>query len=160
MMFDATFFVGLAFVLFLVVAWRPVGRAMTKALDGRAARIEAELAEAVRLREEAQATLAAYQKKQREAHQEAEALIASARTTAKRLEEEARAQLQRAVDARISQANDKIAREEQEAVSAIQRKVVEIAVEAAREMLSDELNDEANEKLIALAIKDSNRTLH
>lgn len=159
-MFDATFFVGLSFVLFVIAAWRPVSRAMTKALDARAARIEAELAEAVRLREEAQATLSAYQKKMQEANKEAEAMLTSARATAKRLEEEARAQIQRAVDARVQQANDKIAREEQEAVAAIQRKVVEIAVEAAKDILSDDMNDEANEKLISLAIKDSGRTLH
>lgn len=160
MMFDATFFVGLGFVAFLLLAWKPIGRGLSKGLDARSARIEAELAEAVRLREEAQATLAAYQKKQREAHEEAESILASARTTAKRLEEESRAQLQRAVDARIAQATDKIAREEQDAVAAIQRKVVEIAVEAARDILAEELNDEANERLISLAIKDSNRTLH
>jgi F-type H+-transporting ATPase subunit b len=159
-MFDATFFVGLSFVLFVLAAWRPVSRAMTKALDSRAARIEAELAEAVRLREEAQATLAAYQKKLTDANKEAEEMLTSARAAAKRLEEEARAQIQRAVDARVQQANDKIAREEQEAVTAIQRKVVEIAVEAAKDILSDDMNDEANEKLIALAIKDSGRTLH
>lgn len=159
-MFDATFFVGLSSVLFVALAWRPVRRAMVKALDARAARIEAELAEAVRLREEAQATLAAYQKKLREASEEAESMLATARTSAKRLEEDARTNLQRAVDARIAQANDKIAREEQEAVAAIQRKVVEIAVEAARDILSEDMNDEANEKLIALAIKDAGHTLH
>lgn len=159
-MFDATFFVGLSSVLFVMLAWRPVRGAMVRALDARAARIEEELAEAVRLREEAQATLAAYQKKLREVNEEAESMLASARISAKRLEEDARASLQRAVDARIAQANDKISREEQEAVAAIQRKVVEIAVEAARDILSEEMNDEANEKLVALAIKDSGRTLH
>lgn len=160
MMFDAAFFVSLAFVMFVALAWKPVRKAMMKSLDARAARIEAELAEAVRLRKEAEATLAAYQKKQIEADAEAKAMIESARLTAKRLEEEAREQLQRAVDARVTQANEKINREEQEAVAAIQRKVVEIAIEAARDVLSSELNDEANEKLVALAIKDSNRTLH
>ncbi|MBY0354245.1 MAG: ATP F0F1 synthase subunit B [Rickettsiales bacterium] len=159
-MFDAAFFVAVAFFMFLALAWKPVSRILSKTLDVRAARIEAELAEAVRLREEAQATLLAYQKKQREANTEAEAMLDAARQTAKRLEEEARIQLQQAVDARITLANEKIAREEQEAVAAIQRKVVEIAVGAARDMLSEEMNDEANEKLIALAIKDSGRTLH
>ena len=159
-MFDAAFFVGLASALFVALAWRPVRRAMVKALDARSQRIEAELAEAVRLREEAQATLATYQKKLREANDEAEAMLVAARASAKRLEEDARANLQRAVDARIAQAQDKIAREEQEAVAAIQRKVVEIAVDAARDILSDEMNEEANEKLISLAIKDAGRTLH
>lgn len=160
MLHDPTFFVFVAFILFVLLAGRPIYRALGKTLDARAARIEAELAEASRLREEAAATLAAYQRKQKEAEAEAEAMLAAARETARQLEAGAREQLQRAVDARIASANDKIAREEQEAVNAIQRKVVEIAVEAARSMLSEDLNDEAHDRLITLATVDAAKTLH
>ena len=73
---DSEFWVLIAFIIaiaFLIYKARGV---VTKALDARAAKIKAELDEAQRLREEAQAKLAEYQRKQRDALKEADAIVA------------------------------------------------------------------------------------
>src|SRR5260370_9001891 len=74
---DAEFWVAVAFVAFLgVLIYFGVHEMMVKYIDQRRDRIKAELDEALRLKEEAQALLAQYQRKQREAEQEAAAIIA------------------------------------------------------------------------------------
>src|SRR3546814_12622238 len=82
---DPTFGVLVAFVIFVVAVFKPAKRAILGGLDARIAQIRTEVEEAQRLREEAQTLLAGYQRKQRQAIQEAEEIVARAKTEAKRL---------------------------------------------------------------------------
>ena len=79
---DPTFWTAVAVVLFIALVAKPVSRMATKALDERAEKIKAELDEAERLRNEAQDLLAQYQRKQRDAAKEAEAIIEHAKQEA------------------------------------------------------------------------------
>lgn len=157
---DPAVIVAIAFVIFLLLLFKPMAKFLSRALDQRSERIAKELAEAERLREEAQATLAAYQKRQREVNEEAEQLLRTAKEAALKLQEEAKIQLKKAVENRVTQANDKIAQEEQKAVQEVHRRVVEIATRAAQSLISEDYQDEANDLLIKLAMKDANRVLH
>ena len=70
--------VAIAFVSFLgLLGYLGVHRKLVETLDQRQARIKSELDEARRLREEAQALLAEFERKGREVDSEAEAIIAS-----------------------------------------------------------------------------------
>ena len=59
---EAHFWVDVAFILVVALAYRPVSRAIAAGLDARAAKIKSRLDEAHRLREEAQELLATYQR--------------------------------------------------------------------------------------------------
>ncbi len=59
-MFDAAFWVAIAFVAFCAILAKFAYRRIIDALDARAQAISDQLDEAVRLREEAQALLASY----------------------------------------------------------------------------------------------------
>ena len=83
MEFDSTFWVAIAFVVFIIAVFKPLRGAMTGALDDKIAQIRNEVEEAQRLREEAQSTLASYQLKQRDAAQEVEAMMEQAKAEAK-----------------------------------------------------------------------------
>lgn len=157
---DASAVVAIAFLAFLFLVYNPVRKTLPNVLDKRSQRIASELAEAERLREEAQATLAAYQKRQREVNEEAEQILMAAKSAAQKLQEEASAQLKKSIENRIAQANEKIAQEEQKAVQEVHKRVVEIATQAAKTLISDEYQDEANDLLTQLALKDANRVLH
>ena len=78
------FWVAAAFILVVGFLFKPVARILTGALDARAAKIRTQIEEARRLREDAQAVLAEYQRKQRDAMAEAEKIIAGAKETAAR----------------------------------------------------------------------------
>ncbi len=81
-MFDphhAEFWVLIAFILFAgVLIWKGVPGLIAAMLDARAAAIRTELDEARRSREEAQQLLADYQRKAREAEEEAKVIIEQA----------------------------------------------------------------------------------
>ena len=78
MISDPTFWVAIGFVLFIVIAGRPIMAKITSALDNRADEIRAKIEEAKSLREEAQTLLASYQRMQRDAAAEAAEIISNA----------------------------------------------------------------------------------
>ena len=107
---DPTFWVAVAFVLCIAgLGFLKVHKAIGGMLDARAAAIRAELDAAQKLREDAQALLAQYQRKQREAMQEAEQMVAHARTEAKRIVEMGQTQLAQSIERRERMAATKIA---------------------------------------------------
>ena len=109
-LYEAEFWVAIAFVIFVIILVRlGVHRTVAQALDDRAKRIAAELDEARRLREEAQAILTASEKKRREAEQEAQGIIEGARSEAERVAQEAKAKAEDFVVRRTRMAEQKIA---------------------------------------------------
>src|ERR1700677_4082685 len=92
---EAEAWVAIAFVLFLgLLVYLGAHRRVIEGIDARRARIKAELDEAVRLREEAQAVLAEFERKAREAEAEAASIVSSAKAEAERLAVEAKARLE------------------------------------------------------------------
>lgn len=114
------FWVLVAFLIFVgLVLYYRVPAMIGKMLDERAEAIRKELDEARRLREEAQALLADYQKKAKEAETEAKSIIDQAKTEAETLAAEARKALAENIQRRSKLAEDKIARAEAQALSEV-----------------------------------------
>src|SRR6204780_5658358 len=136
-MFEAENFVALGFVLFLgLLVYLGAHRRVIDGIDQRQARIKAELAEAVRLREEAQAVLAEFERKGREAEGEAAAIIAGAKAEAERLAVEAKAKMENFVARRTKMAEAKIAQAEAQAPPDVRSAAAEAAATAAAKVLS------------------------
>ena len=155
-----TFWTLIAFVAFVIVLFRPVKKALLGGLDSRIAQIRAEVEEAQRLREEAQALLASYQRKQREAVQEAEQIIAHAREEAERMKSRAEAELDEAIKRREQQAADKIAQAEAAALDDIRDHAVELAINATAKLLEEKMAGKEGEKAVSDAIKTLPDKLH
>lgn len=154
-MFEAEFWVAVAFVIFVgVLIYFRVHKLAIDALDGRSARIEAELAEAQRLREEAQALLAQYQRKQREAEREAAEIIAGAQAEAARLAVEAKAKMEEFLARRTKMAETKIAQAETQALADVRAAAAEAAVAAAEIILKQTVRGKVADDLITNGIKD------
>eukprot|EP01035_Chromulina_nebulosa_P015872 gene15872-21041_t len=102
-----------------------------KALDERAVKIGDELAEAKRLREEAQHLLAEYQRKRKEAEAEAAGIIAAAEREAAALTAEAKQKTEEFVARRNALSEQKIKQAETEAVNAVRIAAVDLAIAAA-----------------------------
>ncbi len=120
------FWVAVAFVFFVGLLFKPGSKFVIGALDERAERIRSQLDEAQRLREEAQHLLAEYQRKQRQALQDAEAILNQARATAERHREDSAAELAQTLERRERQAMDRIAQAEAEALAEV--RAVAVAV--------------------------------
>src|SRR5262249_46172845 len=95
-MFEAEFWVAVAFVIFVgVLGYFQAHKRLVKSIDDRRERIKSELDEARRLKAEAEALLASYRRKQEEAEREAETIVASAKAEAERLASVAEGQIEK-----------------------------------------------------------------
>ena len=152
---EAEFWVAVAFVLFIGVLVRfGVPRLIVDGLDSRAARIKNELDEAKRVREEAQALLAQYQRKRGEADREAEAIVSAARAEAERLAADAKAKVEEFVARRTQMAETKIAQAEAQALADVRSAAADAAVAAAEKILSETAKGKVGDDLIAQGIRD------
>jgi F-type H+-transporting ATPase subunit b len=151
----AEFWVLIAFVLFMgILVWKGVPGLIGRALDQRAAAIRTELDEARRLREEAQQLLADYQRKTREAEDEAKSIVEAAKREAESLATETRRALAEQVERRTKAAEEKIARAEAQAVADVRAAAVDLAVKASEGILKGKLAGDAGTSLIDTAIRD------
>ncbi len=138
---DTTFWVAVSFFMFIaLLVYFAIPRKIVAALDRRAESIKQELAEARRLREEAQSILAEYQRKQRDAETEAKDIIAQAEREARAYAEEARQQFDEMLNRRMRLADDKIARAEAQAVAEVRNRAVDASVEAASQIIAERLD--------------------
>lgn len=154
MEFDATFWAFICLLLlFAIVAALKVPAMIGKMLDARIAKIEAELNEARRLREEAEALLAEYEAKRKAAETEAQDIVAAAHEEAQRLTAEAQTALEDMVSRRTKAVEDKIAQAESQAVAEVRSRSIDVAVEAARLVLADKARGDAD-TLVDQSIKD------
>ncbi len=156
----AEFWVAMAFVIVVGLAARPVFRAIAAGLDARAEKIKATLDEARKLREEAQAMLAEYQRKQRDAMQEADAIVAHAKKEADRSAKQAEADLEASVKRREQQAMDRIAQAETQALAEVRDMAVDIAVSAASKLISEKVTADTANAMIDDSIKGLPQKLH
>src|SRR6266700_203435 len=138
--------VGFVLVIALLV-WKGVPGMIGKMLDQRAAVISAELEEAKRLRAEAAALLADYQKRTKGAEAEAQSIIAAATAEAAAFQKESRAALEAQIARRAASAQDKIAQAEAAALNEIRSLAADSAVNAAQKLIAARL-DEARAKTL------------
>ncbi|OAM73938.1 ATP F0F1 synthase subunit B [Devosia elaeis] len=151
---DNSFFAMLGLVIFVVLIIAiGVPGIIAKMLDGKIKQIEDDISEAKRLREEAAALLVEYEQKRAAAEQEAEGIVTAAKVEAERLTAEAQASLADLVTRRTKNVEDKIAQAEAQAIAEVRARSADIAIEAARTVLSDEMNKNGG-KVIDAAIAD------
>jgi F-type H+-transporting ATPase subunit b len=154
-MFEAEFWVAIAFVLFVgVLGYFRAHKLVVKGIDDRRERIKAELDEARRLKEEAQALLAQYRRKQQDAEREAETIVSSAKAEAERLAAEAEAKMEEFVARRTKMAESKIAQAEAQALADVRSAAADAAVAAAETILTRMVKDKVGDDLIAKGIRD------
>ena len=160
-MFDESFWVAAAFVIFLgVLGYFGVFGKLIEALDHRRDRIKSELDEARRLREEAQTLLAHYQQKQKEAESEAAAILTGAKADAERMAIEAEQKMNDFVARRTKMAETKIAQAEAQALADVRTAAADAAVAAAERILKDTAKGKVAEDLLASGIEDVKNKLN
>jgi F-type H+-transporting ATPase subunit b len=154
-MLETENWVALGFLCFVgLLIYLGAHRKIFEAIDGRQAHIKSELDEARRLREEAQALLAEFERKGREAETEAEAIIAGAKVEAERLAAEAKTKMEDFVARRTKMAEAKIVQAEAQALADVRSAASDAAVAAAERILSAAAKGKVAEDLLAQGIED------
>src|SRR5215217_6487690 len=138
---DNTFYATVALVIFVAMTlYFGIPKIVGKMLDGQIKKIADDLAEAKKLREEAAALIVEYEQKRVAAESEAEGIIAAAKEEAVRLTAEAQVSLADLITRRTKSVEDKIAQAEAQAVAEVCARSADVAIEAARLVLTDEMN--------------------
>lgn len=147
------FWVAVSFFLFLgLVFYFGVHKKIGTALDARAAAIAKEIEEAKALREEAQAVLDDYRKKQSNATEEAKAIVDLAAKEAEAYAAETSRNMKEQFERRMRLAEEKIGRAEAEAVREVRAAAADAAIAAAQSVITDKLTPETADKLVTQGI--------
>jgi len=151
-------YVGL--LIFVVLIGPKIWKALSAMFDKRALKIKADLDEAQKLKDEAQALLAEYQRKQRDAMREADDIIANAKSLAQRQIKDSAEKLEQSLIRREKASLDKIAQAEAQAVAEVRREAVDVATAAAAKLIQSQLDGAKAGALIDQAISEVAKKLH
>jgi F-type H+-transporting ATPase subunit b len=157
---DPRLWVTLSFLIFVALGYKKIAAFAANALDERSAKIKAELDAAHALRAQAEAVLEEYREKQSHYLKEAEGILASARTDADTIRAHAEKDLLASLETRMKQAVERIAQEEERAVADVRNHVVDIALAAARNIITDHVSTMSQDDLVKLALSDIERKIH
>ena len=150
---DANNWVFISFVIFAFIFIKKGKAALLGKLDARIEEIRKEIETAESLRIEAQELLAQYQRKQRDAAKEAEAIVSHARESAVQIRREAEIALKETIARREEQLQDRLQRMEEKAINDIRAYAAELAVRATREIIVSEMDAATNEGMVDKSIK-------
>lgn len=158
---NSDFVVLISFLLFIgLLAYLGVPKILAGMLDKRADGIRSELDEARALREEAQALLASYERKQKDVQEQADRIVAQAKVEAQEAADAAKSDLEATIARRVKAAEDQIASAEAGAVKEVRDRAVVIAVDVAKEMIAKTMTEEQHAGLIESSIGEVEAKLH
>jgi F-type H+-transporting ATPase subunit b len=144
--------VGLLIFLGIVIFAAKAPKKVTDALDAQSAAIQANLDEAARIREEAQALLETLRAERAQAERQAKEMLAQAQAQVELLEAEAKAKLEESLARRQQMAERKIANAEAQAAAEVKAAAAEMAAQAAETMLAQRLAGAQADPMVDAAI--------
>jgi F-type H+-transporting ATPase subunit b len=133
---EAEVFVAIGFAIFIAILLKlRAPHMLVGAIDSRIDKVKGELAEAQRLRSEAEALLASFEQKKAEAEAEAAAIIAAAKVEAEMIASESRKRLDEWAARGDKQISDKIAVAEAQAIAEVRAAAADAATKIAEAVL-------------------------
>ncbi|MCX7588172.1 F0F1 ATP synthase subunit B [Phenylobacterium sp. 58.2.17] len=151
---NAEFWVGVGLLIFLgiVIFVAKAPKAINAALDAKSAKIQGDLDEAARIREEAQRLLTQLKAERAEAEAQAKDMLAAAQEEARRYEADAKAKLEESLARRQQLAERKIANAEAQAAAEVKAAAADLAAQAAEVVLTQRLPGVKTDPLVDRAI--------
>ena len=152
---EAEFWVGVALVIFVgLMVWLKTPAMAMKALDARAEKIRGELAEAERLRKDAEALLASIRTRRDEVEKQAAEMLANAEVEARRMEAEGRIRLEEQIKRRAELAEAKIAQAEAQAAADVKAAAADLAADIAEAVLTRRVQAMTSDSMVDQAVAD------
>ena len=148
---EAWVFVGVL-LFFVLITFLKVPGSAAKALDDRAAKIQASLNEAERLRTEAVALLESLKTQRVEAEAQAAQMLRDAAEEARRLEADAKVKLEDQIARRTALADRRIAQAEAQAATEVKAAAADLAAHIAETVLRGRLDGLTSDPLVDRAV--------
>ena len=150
---EATNWVLISSVLFAIGFWKFGLKALMGKLDRRIEDIRKEISTAEALRVESQGLLAQYERRQRDAAQEADAILATAQKHAADIQKQAESDLNEMVARKEAQLKERLKRMEDVAMQDIKTYAAELSIKATAEIIAKQMDQATNDRLIDQSIK-------
>ena len=158
---NTDFVVLIAFVIFVgILVYMKVPGKVGEMLDGRATSIQSELNEAKALREEAQALLASYERKQKEVQEQADRIVASAKDEATAAAAAEKEEIATSITRRLTAAEEQIVSAQNSAVKEVRDQAIAVAVGAAKDVIAKQMDAKSAGSLIDESINTVAEKLH
>ena len=154
MLTDPSFWVGLAFVIIISFIITKSWSFINGTLDTRSEKIASRINEAKNLREEAQALLAEYQRKQIDSQVEIKKIEEDSIYEVKSIKSKSINNLRDNINRKQSQASDRIQQSEKQAIETIKQKAINVAILATEKLIEKELTPEHQTKLISQSLNE------
>ncbi len=157
---DPVAWVAISFVVFVALAFKLASGKIASALDTKIAQIKADIETAQQLKQEAQALLADFQAKQRNAEETAARIIEEAKASARLVQESAEAELALSMERREALLSERLKRIEEKAIIDIQNHAADLAIQATREIVTKTMDEKASGNLIDQTIRSVSKYLN
>jgi len=138
----------LVFVILLGLLWKFAFPSIVKSVEERERRIQKQLEDAERANAEAQRLLEEHKKQIAAARNEAQDILAKAKTVSQKERETLLAKAREEYDALLTRARKDIDAEKEKAILALRREAVELSIAAASRVIEANLDTDANRKLV------------
>ena len=145
---SAEFWVGVAFVLVVLLLAGPVGRRVRSVLNKRIDNITKRIHDAAELRDEAQKLLADYEKKFLNADKEAQAILNKSQKEIEYLKKENLAKLEEEMKIKEKEAEDRITASKEKAAREISDLTSELTIKTIKAAIVKNLDAKTQNKLI------------
>ncbi len=136
------------FLILLAILWRWGWPSILKSVEERERRIQKQLEDAERANTEAQRLLEEHKKQIAAAHNEAQEILAKAKTVSQKERETLLAKAREEYDALLNRARKDIDAEKEKAIQALRREAVDLSIAAASRVIEANLDTDANRKLV------------
>ena len=146
------------FVILLGLLWRLGYPSLLKMVEERERRIQKQLEDAERANAEAQRLLEEHKKQIAAARNEAQEILAKAKSVSEKERATLLAKAREEYDALLNRARKDIETEKDKAIQALRREAVELSIAAASRVIEANLDTDANRKLVTEFLESIGKT--
>ena len=154
---DAKFWTAVAFVIFILVTYRPVKKILLKALDEKITSIKNKINDAKKIREDAYSLLGEIKVKKDNIKKEIDEIKKISENKMKMKLEEMQKKLENQLNRKKNLVEIKIKQIEQEAINEINYKTTFYTIQTLKKIINIKINDVIHQELIDSALSDFNK---
>ena len=144
---------GILLVVLLILAYKPI----IKKLDERSKTVKDSMDQAEFIKQQTAKTEQMVQEQLAQARRQGQDLVAQAAQIGERLREEARQQARQDAEAIVARARTEIQTERGETIAKLREEFVEIAIQAAEKVINKALDKETHRQLIQKTLEESTK---
>ena len=145
---DSTFWVGSSFIIFVILAWKPVSSLLNESLNGKINDIIKTIENSKKLKDESNKILTDYQKKEQIIEQETFRIIEDAKTESVYIEKQSSENLEKLLLKKKESFEQRLSQNEKNIETTIYNKIIEVAVSVTSKRIEKDLSNKKNNLII------------